>query len=111
MKFIILIFTNFAWFLLLPFRFSILEEEEFQGKVLGGMNALTEQFSDMKSQQDILVANYDQLDQDTKKAFEDLTRAKNALNDQSDLIKKFDRVHLQLKRELRLPRFSKSSRA
>jgi len=81
-------------------------EPEFQKKVLDGVGELKsaqekqgEDLVTIKTQTDQLTDNYDQLDQDTKKAFEDLTKVKNECNSISDINQKLRKVQLQLGRE------------
>lgn len=79
-----------------------MDETQFQEKVLKGVDTLSEQQSKFQSQQDQLIQNYDQLTSETKTAMEELTKAKNELNSQSDVLKKVQRVQMQLGREQRM---------
>jgi HK97 family phage major capsid protein len=89
--------------LCLPFMFGIvLPEEEFQKKVLTGVEALDQRLNDQKAELGKQVEKFDSLDRDTKKAFEDLTLAKKSCNDLNDIVKGMQRVQLQLGRESRM---------
>lgn len=48
------------------------------------------------------MGNYDSLSKDTKKAMEDLTKAKNEMDSLAEVKQKFARLELQLKREQRM---------
>ena len=58
--------------------------------------------SSMKSQQDELIQNYDQLDKRTQAAMEGFTKAKNELNSLSDVENSLKRLQIQLGREQRM---------
>jgi HK97 family phage major capsid protein len=75
---------------------AVLEEGEFQKKVL---DFQTKQ----KETQDTLVEKYDQLHKDTKSAFEELTKIKNAsyVSD-ADFLKAIQKLNLQIHRELKM---------
>ncbi|WP_193214937.1 phage major capsid protein [Luteolibacter marinus] len=75
---------------------AVMSEGEFQGKVLGSLKKQQETT-------DSLVAKYDNLDKETKKAFEDLTKIKNAnyVSD-AEFLKAIQKLNLQLSRELKM---------
>src|SRR5205814_9712824 len=79
-----------------------LTEAEFQKKVLDGVTSLQEENKTMKQQQETLLKNYDNLDKQTKTAFEDLTKLKNAANDFAAIQQSLQKVQLQMKREQRM---------
>lgn len=80
----------------------------FEEKVMDGVTAIKDQQKDqgeeiktIKSQQETLLENYDQLDQKTKQAMEDFTKAKNELNSLSDVANSMKKLKMQLGREQR----------
>jgi HK97 family phage major capsid protein len=91
----------FIFALFLPrFRFGVVEEgkgaaSDFEGKVLEGVERI-------QTKQDKLVENYNQLDRDTKKAFEELTKVKNQMNSVEEFSVALKRVEKQLRREQRM---------
>ncbi len=72
-----------------------MDEKEFQKKVLDGTEALAKQNND-------LVSKFDNLDKETKKAFEELTKLKNAANDQAAIMTAIQKVQIGLQREQRM---------
>jgi HK97 family phage major capsid protein len=76
-----------------------LSAAEFQGKVLGTIEKV-------RTSQEDMLKNFDNLDKDTKKAFEELTKVKNEFNGLSDHQKQLDllikKVQLQMTLEQRL---------
>lgn len=82
---------------LMPLRLAVADEgtETFEKEVLGGLKS-------MRTKQDELVQNYDNLHKDTKKAFEELTVVKNKLNDFGEFETKLKKVELQMRREVRM---------
>lgn len=77
---------------------EVLPEEKFQKKVLDGLEA-------QKTQTDKLVENFDNLEKDTKKAFEDLTKLKQSANDTQEgftaFQKKLGEIEFRLRQEAR----------
>lgn len=71
------------------------EDEKFQKTVLDGVAAL-------KTQQQTLLTNYDQLSKETKAAMEELTKVKNSINDQSQVLGKLQKLQVQLRHEQRM---------
>jgi HK97 family phage major capsid protein len=83
-------------------------DDEFQKKVLDGVkdlkSAQEEQGNKLKTIEDQkkeLTCNYENLDNKTKQAFEDLTKLKNSANDVSATLNAVKRVQAQLKLERR----------
>ena len=76
-----------------------LSAAEFQGKVLGTIEKV-------RTSQEDMLKNFDNLDKDTKKAFEELTKVKNDFNGLSDHQKQLDllikKVQLQMTLEQRM---------
>jgi HK97 family phage major capsid protein len=92
-------------------RFFVLglTDEEFQSTVLKGVKdtgdqvkALDEKVTAQKSQLDEVVQNYDQWSADNKKAMEDLTLAKNTLNDQAVILAKLQKAMAAARNEQRM---------
>jgi HK97 family phage major capsid protein len=71
------------------------EDQSFEEKVLDGIETV-------ETQQATLVKNYDQLDKDTKKAFEELTKVKETCNSLTENVSAIQKVSLQMKREQRM---------
>jgi HK97 family phage major capsid protein len=67
----------------------------FESKVLKGVESL-------QTKQDVLVQNYEQLQKETKTAFEELTKVKNSLNSVAEFQTALKKVELQMKREQRM---------
>jgi len=65
-----------------------MKEEEFQSKVLTGVETLTKDF--------------DRLQKETKTAFEDLTKVKNNMNSIADFEAKLKKVEIAMRREQRM---------
>lgn len=76
-----------------------LSAAEFQGKVLGTVEKI-------RTSQEDMLKNFDNLDKDTKKAFEELTKVKNDFTGLSDQQKSLDlllkKVQLQMTLEQRM---------
>ena len=88
---------------------AYVSEPEFRKSVLDGVTELKdaqkeqgEEIETVKSEQQKLLENYDQLHTDTKAAFEDLTKAKNELNSMSEVVTSMRKVQTQLQREKRM---------
>lgn len=86
-----------------------MEEKEFQTKVLDKVGAVKSaveaqntEIKSVQTKQDALVANYDQLDKDTKKAFEELTTVKNENKSIGDALVAVKKVVTALKHEERM---------
>lgn len=74
---------------------AVMSDEEFQRSVLKAQKKNKETVDD-------LVAKYDNLDKETKKAFEELTKLKNAdAANHGELTKAIQKLNLQLANELR----------
>ena len=91
------------------YMFLSLTDTEFQDEVLTGLKAVKkkvekaeEDATITKTQQQKLLENYEQLHRDTKPAMEELTKLKNAANDQAGVLTSMKRLELQLKREQRM---------
>ena len=69
--------------------------DEFEKEVLAGMKT-------MRSKTDELVANFGNLQKETKQAFEELTRVKNNLNSLAEFETALKKVQLQLRNEQRM---------
>lgn len=78
-----------------PLALAIEDEGSFEKEVLSGLKSV-------RTKQDELVANYGQLQKETKSAFEDLTKVKNQMNSLSDFDTALKKVQLQLRREQRM---------
>lgn len=76
-------------------------EEEFRKKAVDGIGELTKETKLVKSQQEKLLENYDQLDKKTKTAMEELTKVKNEQNDVSEFKQSLKRLQVQLRHEQR----------
>lgn len=87
---------------ILPMLGIVMPEEQFQQKVLDGLSAAENEVKVVKTQQQKLLENYDNLDKETKKAFEELTRLKNAANDVAGMVIAIQKVQGQLRREQRM---------
>jgi HK97 family phage major capsid protein len=74
---------------------GVLTEEKFQAKVIGTQKKIEQEVGE-------LTSNVDNLQKETKKAFEDLTTLKNKGGDFEALSKALQRVELQMAREKRL---------
>lgn len=72
-----------------------MDEKEFQKKVLDGTEALAKQQTE-------LTSKYDNLQKETKQAFEDLTKLKNTANDQAAILLAIKKVQLELRNETRM---------
>jgi HK97 family phage major capsid protein len=81
---------------------SQLSEAEFQKKVLDGVSELQTENKTLKQQQETLLKNYANLDKQTKTAFEDLTKLKNAANDFAAIQQSIQKVQIQLRREQKM---------
>src|ERR1051325_11684103 len=79
-----------------------LSEADFQKKVLDGVGALQEENKTLKQQQETLLGKYDNLDKQTKTAFEDLTKLKNTANDFAAIQVAIQKVQVQLRREQKM---------
>ncbi len=77
---------------------TVLPEADFQTKVLGGIEA-------QKTKTDQLVSNFDNLEKETKKSFEDLTKLKKTANDTAEgftaFQKKLGEIEVRLRQEAR----------
>lgn len=96
-------------FFFVPVRLGITPDEDFQKKVLDGVGSVkasveeqATRLSSIEEQNKSLTENYDNLQKETKQAFEDLTKAKNELNSLSDVTNKLRRVQAQLSNERRM---------
>lgn len=70
-------------------------DTEFETKVLKGVEGI-------QKSQDQLVEKYDNLQKETKTAFEELTKVKNQMNSISDFEAKLKKVELAMRREQRM---------
>ena len=84
-------------------------DTEFQKKVLDGVEAaaekvavLDEDVGQLKDQNAELIKNFGQLGKETKQAFEDLTKAKNVLNDHQTVLTALQKLSNNLALERRL---------
>ena len=77
----------------------LLTDEEFQKKVLDGVESQGEQISEIEKQNKELLGNYENLQKETKAAFEDLTKLKNNANDAAKTMGAIKRVQSEMKRE------------
>ena len=80
----------------------ILPEADFQKKVLDGVEALRGETKTLKTQQETLITNYDNLDKETKKAFEELTKVKNSAADLATTMVSLKKVQDALRMEQRM---------
>lgn len=84
----------------------VLPEAEFQAKVLKGIEDTGGEVKAVKTKQDELVTNFDRLDKDTKKAFEDLDKLKKTANDTDanfrETVRSIENIQSQLRREIRM---------
>lgn len=78
-----------------------MDEDEFQTTVLDGVKGLREEVKTVKTDQEKLLENYDSLDKETKKVFEDVTRLKNTANDQAEILKSLQKLQLRMQLEAR----------
>lgn len=67
-------------------------DEQFQKTVLSGVETIS-------AKTETLVKNYDNLQSETKKAFEELTRVKNVLNDTTETLNSIKKVQAALNME------------
>ena len=95
-------------FFFVPVRLC-LTEDEFQKKVLDSVEGTKkdvgeqgEKLSAIEKQNAELTGNFENLQKETKQAFEDLTKAKNELNSLSDITKSLRRVQAQMGNERRM---------
>lgn len=79
-----------------------LPEAEFQKKILDGVTELQTSNKTLKDQQATLLTNYENLDKQTKTAFEDLTKLKNTANDFAAVQQAIQKVQIQMKREQKM---------
>lgn len=79
-----------------------MNENEFQKKVLDGVESLQTEQKTIATKQQQLLTDFDRLDKDTKSAFEDLTKAKNAINDITGTLTALQKVQIALQREQRM---------
>lgn len=78
-----------------PLAFAVTgDDDDFEKEVLTG-------FKTMKKSQEELTTKFDNLDKETKKAFEELTKVKNNLNSISEFEQKLAKVNVLLRREQR----------
>jgi HK97 family phage major capsid protein len=75
---------------------AVLSEKEFQEKTLGALEKV-------RTTQDDLVTKYENLQTETKDAFEELTKLKNATAaSEKDFMQSIQKLTLQIQREMRL---------
>lgn len=79
-----------------------MDQDKFQEKVLGGVEALQTEQKSIATKQQQLLGDFDRLDKQTKSAFEELTKAKNAINDVAGTVAALQKVQLALQREQRM---------
>jgi HK97 family phage major capsid protein len=100
--------VSLATLAILPFAFAPLrfleadkgggaggEDAAFRSTVLDGVKAI-------KTKQDELVSNYDNLQKETKKAFEELTQLKNHQGDIQEKVSAISKINLAMRRETRM---------
>ncbi len=86
-----------AAFAFLPMCGVVMGEDEFQTKVLGGVERLAKDSEKFRSQIDTVLADTSRLDREAKIAAEELTRAKNQMNATfEDVMKRMERVQRQV---------------
>lgn len=84
---------------------TIIMDPELQAKVAAGVQKIGDDVKAVKTKQDELVQNYDQLDKSTKKVFEDITALKRTANDSDadfkKMLRKMDEIDARLRAEVR----------
>lgn len=78
-----------------------MNEEEFQTKVLKGVEELQTEQKQHKSRFDQVAGDLDRADKEVKKALEDLTKVKNTVNDFDLAMKEMRKVQLAVARNVR----------
>jgi HK97 family phage major capsid protein len=84
-----------------PLLGVVMPEEEFQTKVLKGVEELAAEQKTHRNRFDQVASELDRADKEVKKALEDLTRVKNTVNDFDAGMKEMRKVQLAIARNAR----------
>lgn len=84
---------------------AVMDDAEFQGKVLAGVKTLTDDFAVQKTKQETLLSDVSRLSTETKTVLEDITKLKKVANDQQSnhdlMVRRLTQFDALIKREMR----------
>ena len=82
---------------------TVLTDDEFKTKMTGGLTDIGNRIKGIEDKNTDLVAKFDNLDKETKKAFDELTKVKNTANESHEnVLKSIQKVEAQLRNERRM---------